>query len=190
LLLPAATACAPATFGLSASPAWPSLSRLSTLIDSNNRLSTIIRHTLLMLFPAPLPDHSVFGLPADQLHSVRSTPAAAKARYHYALQMLLDAFLNLFRRTCPLYVLSTCNRTAHDFHLCAAGPFPSETLGLASRQNRHCSLPLLRPCRGSPCCLPPLPLAGQLQKTQASSDSGHRTLALMAMYLNQIVAQQ
>jgi hypothetical protein len=37
------------------------LSRLSTLIDSNNRLSTIIRHTLLMLFPAPLPDHSGFS---------------------------------------------------------------------------------------------------------------------------------
>src|SRR3954463_16687416 len=189
LLLPAATACAPATFGLSASLVWPSFSPCGS-IDSNIHLAAKPRHTLPMLFPAPLPDHSGFGYwQISYTASVRPKPKpgpVTTVHRKYLLRILVPVPKNL--HTLRLQHLQPNSPTI--FIVCAVGPFPFETLGLASRQNRRCSLPLLRPCRGSQCCLPLLPLAEQLQKTQASSDSGHRTLALMAMYLNQIVAQQ
>ena len=187
MLLPAATACAPATFGLSASPVWPSFSlaadrleylpcdkypphiadAVSSASSGSLRLTWQISYTVSVR-PQPKPR------PVTTVHR------------KYLGRILEQAPKNL--PTLHLQYLQPSSPTI--FIVCAAGPFPSETLGLASRQNRRCSLLLLRPCRGSPCCLPLLPLAEQLQKTQASSDSGHRTLALMAMYLSQIYLQR
>jgi hypothetical protein len=136
-------------------------------IDSSTCLATNTRHTMPMLFPAPLPDHSVFGYwQISYTVSVRPQPKprpVTTVHRKYLLRILGPVPKNL--PTLRLQHLQPSSSTI--FIVCAAGPFPSETLGLASRQNRHCSLPLLRPCRGSPCCLPLLPLAEQLQKTQA-----------------------
>lgn len=53
-------------------------------------------------------------LPADQSHSVRS-PRPKPWPLPPCTANTWDAFLNLFRRTCPLYIFSTCNRTAPQF---------------------------------------------------------------------------
>ena len=160
------------------------------LIDSNTCLATNTRHTLPMLFPAPLPDHSGFGYwQISYTVSVRPQPKPRPVTTVH--RKYFGRILEPTPKSWPTLHLQYLQPSSPTiFIVCAAGPFPSETLGLASRQNRRCSLLLLRPCRGSPCCLPPLPLAEQLQKTQASSDSGHRTLALMAMYLSQIYLQR
>jgi len=73
LLLPAATACAPATFGLSASLVWPSFSLATDRLE----------YTPCDIYPPHIADAVSSAssgslrlwLLADQLHSVRSTPA-------------------------------------------------------------------------------------------------------------------
>jgi len=112
LLLPAATAFAPATFGLSASHVWPSFllakdrleyppcgehpPHVADAVSSTSSGSLRLR------------------LLADQLHSVRS-PKPKPWPLPLCTANTFDAFLNLFRRTRPLYVFSTCNRAAPQF---------------------------------------------------------------------------
>jgi len=83
-------------------------------IDSNNRLATTIRHTLPMLFPGPLPDHSGFSF-RQISHTVSVRSGLSQGPLPLCIANTLDAFLNRSRRTCPLYIFSTCNRAAPQF---------------------------------------------------------------------------
>jgi hypothetical protein len=122
LLLPAATACAPATFGLPASPAWPSFPPCGG-IDSSTCLATNTRHAVPMLFPAPLPDHSVFGY--WQISYTVSVRPRFKPRpvttvhCKYLLRILGPVPKNL--PTLRLQHLQPSSPTI--FIVCAAGPF-------------------------------------------------------------------
>ena len=77
---------------------------------------------------------------------------------------------------------ATATWQPYNFRCTAAGPFPPETLGRVPRQNRPCDRLLLWPnCGLHLASSKSVPCEATL-KDSGSSDSGHHTLALIAMY--------
>ena len=77
---------------------------------------------------------------------------------------------------------ATATLQPHNFRCAAAGPFPPETLGWVPRQNQPCDQLLLWPnCGSHLVSLKSAPRETYLRDS-GSSDSGHHTLALIAMY--------
>ena len=84
------------------------------LIDSNTYLAIYIHHTVPMLFPALSSDYSENNF-WQISYTMSGLPSLNRGPLPLCIANILDVFLNLFRRTCPLYIFNTCNRAAPQF---------------------------------------------------------------------------
>ena len=128
---------------------------------------------------------------SDRLAALCSFLRPCSRRRRTSQVRILGGTLNALRRERPLCRFGSVRRTVLvAFATRRPALSQLETLGEASRQNQPCDRPLLRPHCGSPAVsTSSSPLAGLESIDPGSSDSGHRTLALMGMYSTRKFAQ-